>query len=320
MRILFITLTNIGDVVLSTALLERVLADYPNARVDIVGGAAALSLFEGLPQKGELIPLVKKKHHGHYVDLYHKLKDVEYDLIIDLRTPLLRHFLKAKKKIGYVPKEGMHKAEQLASLWPSERPISLECWVAPEIEQKIDAFCPQDRLLIAIAPTANWVGKQWPQAAFAALDLGNIPELKDALFIVLGAAHEHNMVKDFILSLPKGRTRDLVGRTSLPEAYAWLKRSDLFLGNDSGLAHLAAAAKTPTITLFGPTDEKLYAPWGHGGKVVMPEARDVDEVNLEPEAPPRLITDISVKEVVSAIQLMVQNIENTKELKKRAVC
>lgn len=320
MRILFITFTNIGDVVLSTALLERVLADYPEATVDIVGGAAALSLFEGLPQKGELIPLVKKKHHMHYIDLYKKLKSIKYDIILDLRTPLLRTFLNGKKKIGYTAVQDKHKAEQFAELWPNGKDIHLKCWVKPEIEQKIAEFCPTDRLLVAIAPTANWIGKQWPQSYFASLDLGNIKGLENALFIVLGAAHEHNTVKDFILSLPKDRTKDLVGRTSLPEAYSWLKKADLFIGNDSGLAHLAAAAQTPTLTMFGPTNEKLYSPWVNNSMVITPESRSSMELNLEKVAIPRLMTDISTKEVVSSIELMIQNIENTKKLQKVASC
>jgi ADP-heptose:LPS heptosyltransferase len=320
MRILFITFTNIGDVVLSTGLLERVLADHPDAIVDIVGGGVALTLFEGLPQKGELIPLIKKKNHMHYMELYRKLKDVNYDIIIDLRTPLLRHMLNGKKKIGYKPTFNRHKAEQLAKLWPSNREISLTCWVNPEVEEKIAQFCPDDRLLVAIAPTANWIGKQWPQSYFNGLNLGNIKGLENALFIVLGAAHEHETVKDFIESLPQDRTKDLVGRTSLPEAYSWLKSADLFIGNDSGLAHLAAAAQTPTLTLFGPTNETLYAPWVYNSKIITPSKRPSSELNLESVAMPRLITDISTKEVVSAIELMVQNIENTNKLKESAAC
>ncbi len=324
MRILFITFTNIGDVVISTALLDRVLADYPDATVDIVGGKGALALFEGLPQKGELIPLVKQKKHMHYIDLYHKLKNINYDIIIDLRTPLLRYFLKGKKKIGYNHQSrkniGKHKAEQIASLWPSEREINLTCWPDEKVESKIADFCPPDRLLVAIAPTANWIGKQWPQSYFNKLNLGEINGLENALFIVLGAAHEHNTVKDFIKSLPQDRTKDLVGRTTLPEAYSWLKKADLFVGNDSGLAHLAAAAQTPTITLFGPTNENLYAPWCRCGQVITPEKRARADLNLEEVAQPRLITDISPMEVVSAIDMAVQNIENTNELKKRAAC
>ena len=53
---------------------------------------------------------------------------------------------------------------------------------------------------------------------------------------------------------------DLVGRLSLPEIAAFLSRATLFVGNDSGLMHLAAAAGAPTLGLFGPTNAAEYAP------------------------------------------------------------
>jgi ADP-heptose:LPS heptosyltransferase len=61
---------------------------------------------------------------------------------------------------------------------------------------------------------------------------------------------------------------DLSGRVDLLTAFACLKRARLFIGNDSGAMHLAAASGCPTIGLFGPSDERLYAPWGEHTRVV----------------------------------------------------
>lgn len=66
----------------------------------------------------------------------------------------------------------------------------------------------------------------------------------------------------------RGRTIDLTGKVDLLTAYACLKRASLFIGNDSGLMHIAAAAGTPTIGLFGPSDERRYAPWGEHAMAV----------------------------------------------------
>jgi ADP-heptose:LPS heptosyltransferase len=55
---------------------------------------------------------------------------------------------------------------------------------------------------------------------------------------------------------------DLVGAVDLPTAVACLRRCRVFLGNDSGLMHLAAAAGTPTLGLFGPSHARRYGPWG----------------------------------------------------------
>jgi ADP-heptose:LPS heptosyltransferase len=61
---------------------------------------------------------------------------------------------------------------------------------------------------------------------------------------------------------------DLSGRVDLLTAFACVKRARLFIGNDSGAMHLAAASGCPTIGLFGPSDERLYAPWGEHTRVV----------------------------------------------------
>ena len=67
----------------------------------------------------------------------------------------------------------------------------------------------------------------------------------------------------------------------MPASYACLKRAQLFIGNDSGLMHMAAAAGTPTIGLFGPSDDKLYGPWGENTRIVrgirsLDQIREVD--------------------------------------------
>ncbi|EFH11199.1 hypothetical protein HMPREF0731_2580 [Pseudoroseomonas cervicalis ATCC 49957] len=62
---------------------------------------------------------------------------------------------------------------------------------------------------------------------------------------------------------------DAVGRLELPEAAALLSRCALFLGNDSGLMHLAAAAGVPTLGLFGPTPAGEYAPIGPRARAVL---------------------------------------------------
>jgi ADP-heptose:LPS heptosyltransferase len=68
-----------------------------------------------------------------------------------------------------------------------------------------------------------------------------------------------------------GGAIDLVGALSVPEAAACLARCMLFVGNDSGLMHLAAAAGTPTLGLFGPTPAAEYAPAGRCTAVALAE-------------------------------------------------
>src|SRR3546814_1992136 len=76
-----------------------------------------------------------------------------------------------------------------------------------------------------------------------------------------------------VLEAAGARGVNLVERSDLLTAAACLERADFFVGNDSGLMHLAAAAGTPTLGLFGPSPEVRYRPWGpHAGYVRTPES------------------------------------------------
>jgi ADP-heptose:LPS heptosyltransferase len=76
-------------------------------------------------------------------------------------------------------------------------------------------------------------------------------------------------------TLPAERFLDMTGADLLTTA-AEMARAELFVGNDSGMMHLAAAAGAPTLGLFGPTDERLYGPWGD--RTASVRARDVEVV------------------------------------------
>ena len=70
------------------------------------------------------------------------------------------------------------------------------------------------------------------------------------------------MVSPLLSFLPASQCIDLLGKTDLLMAYACLRRCNAYVGNDSGLMHLAAVSGIPTLGLFGPSPEKIYAPWG----------------------------------------------------------
>ena len=84
---------------------------------------------------------------------------------------------------------------------------------------------------------------------------------------------------------------DLVGALSLPQVAALLQRSALFIGNDSGLMHLAAAANTPTIGLFGPTDAAVYAPAGPRATAVVAASMEAITVPQVLQASKRLLNN-----------------------------
>jgi ADP-heptose:LPS heptosyltransferase len=103
---------------------------------------------------------------------------------------------------------------------------------------------------------------------------------------------------------------DLVGKADLPTAYAALKRATLFFGSDNVFSQLAAAAGAPTLTLFGPSDDRIWRPWGLDSRVVR-GARSLDEIKrIDPalSAQVRHMVDLSTDSVMAAAETLLEEI------------
>jgi len=153
-------------------------------------------------------------------------------------------------------------------LSPPPLPVA---WIAAEDHATASALLPAHGDLIGLGPTANWEGKIWPAERFVALFEILSRSLPDAIPVVFGGpgAAEHAAAAPVLAGLPGAI--DLVGRLTLPQAAACLSRCRLFVGNDSGLMHLAASTGIPTLGLFGPTHATEYAPAGRMTASVLAE-------------------------------------------------
>ena len=262
MRILFVTSTRIGDAVMSTGLLAYLLRTYPEARFTIACGRVAEGVFLRVPRLDRIIIVDKRRYDMHWAVLWAATVTTVWDLVVDLRGSALSFLIPAKRRA--VMRGGRrpgHKLEQIGRILKLKTPPMPTTWTGPEDEARADALLP-DVPLIGMGPSANWSGKIWPPERFAAL-FGRLRELlpgaRPVVFAGPGAA-ERAMADPVLARLPDAI--DLTGRLSLPEAIACITRCKLFIGNDSGLMHLAAASGAPTLALFGPTLAREYAPLG----------------------------------------------------------
>jgi heptosyltransferase-3 len=266
MRILFITATRIGDAVLSTGLLGHLVERYPSARFTIAAGPAAAPLFEAVPRLERLIVVAKKRWSLHWLALYAAVAPTRWDVVLDLRGSALAYFLRAGTRLGEVKAvEGEHRVAQLARILALDPPPAPVLYLDASHERVAAELVPPGAPALAIGPAANWRGKQWRAERFAELASrltapGGI--LAGARVAVLAAAHERAQAAPLLAAIPAERLVDLVGRLDLLAAAAVLRRAALFVGNDTGLMHIAAAAGAPTLGLFGPTQSSRYAPWG----------------------------------------------------------
>jgi ADP-heptose:LPS heptosyltransferase len=295
MRILFITSSRIGDAVISSGVLEHVRLAHPEARITVACGAAAAGVFRRLPGLERLIVFEKLRYDLHWLKLWTRLVGRFWDIVIDVRGSAIALFLAAQQRFmlraagGGGPRYAAFGASM--GLTPPPLPV---VWTAPADEARAAAVLG-DGPLIGFGPTANWDGKIWPAERFVALFHALAPRwpgLRPVIFAGPGAA-ERRAAAPVLEALPNAV--DAVGQLSLTEVAAGMKRLVLFVGNDSGLMHIAAAAGAPTLGLFGPSPAATYAPAGRRTAVAVAPG--------PPGAAP--ITGLTVASALAAAQTLL---------------
>jgi ADP-heptose:LPS heptosyltransferase len=275
MDILFVTATRIGDAVLSTGLLAYLIERHRGARVTVAAGPVAAPLFEAVPGLERIIALRKRPLSAHWLTLWSAAAPRRWDMVVDLRGSALAWLLRARRRhVMAKGNEREHRVRQLARLFDLDPPPSPRLWLSPAHERAAETLLAAGPPVLAIGPAANWRGKQWRAERFAMLAQrltaadGPFPGARVA---VLAAAHERAQAEPLFAAIPARRTIDLIG-IDLLTAAAVLRRSTMFVGNDTGLMHIAAASGAPTLGLFGPSPIDQYAPWGGNAATVRSEA------------------------------------------------
>ena len=187
-------------------------------------------------------------------------------------------------------------------------PPAPRLWLSQEAKAKAASLLP-DGPVLAIAPAAAAPFKEWPRERFAALAralTGEGGALEGAAVAVFGGPGDEAAAKAAVDGIDADRVIDLTGRLAIDEAAACLARASVFVGNDSGLMHLAAAAGTPTLGLFGPTDERLYGPWGEKTRVIRAggpaEERERGKLRFAQES---LMGELALEPVLTAAESLI---------------
>lgn len=265
MRLLFITATRIGDAVLSTGLLNHLIEQHPGLRVTVAVGRLSAPLFAAVPGLERLILIDKKPWNRHWLSLWRRAALRWWDIAVDLRGSAITYTLPAGRRIVMGRRRpGLHRVEELGALIGAMPPPAPRLWLAEAVRARAAQLLPPGPPVLAVAPAANWQGKTWPVERFAELVqrlTGEGGLLPGARVAVIAAPHEMFQARP-VLQAAGDRGINLFEHGDLLTAAACLERADFFVGNDSGLMHLSAAAGTPTLGLFGPSPEARYRPWG----------------------------------------------------------
>lgn len=283
MRILFVSSNRIGDAVITCGVLDHLIRTHPRCRITVVCGPAAVGVFARMPNRERTIVHDKRPYDLHWLSLWLKVAFTRWDLVVDLRGSGLAFTVLAWRRAvrRRMPGRMFEQYAAVLSIRPPPLPV---VWTAAEDRALAARLLPNDRPVIGLGPTANWTGKIWPAERFAALfrALAAGPFLGAVPAVFAGPGEQERAIAAPVLAALPGAI-DLCGKLTLPEAAACLQRCALYVGNDSGLTHLAAAAKTPTIGLCGATIDRAeeMVPAGRLADWALARGPSMEELSVE---------------------------------------
>jgi heptosyltransferase-2 len=282
-KILFITLSNIGDVVLTLPALDFLRGNFPGAQITVIAGERAGEIFKGNPNISKFIPFNKKLSWFGMIKLFNSLRREKFDVIADMRNSFLGYILGAKIKTSpflSIPGSIKHMKDRhlyrISKLTKNifNRASDKSIYFSPEDKERVDGLLRQNNIeesdkLIVVAGGARSHTKRWPKEKFAELILKLIeyPSLK----IVLAGDKEDAEINGYIASVSGGKALDLSAKTTLNELAYLLKRASLLISNDSAPLHIASYLNTSVVAIFGITDDEKYGPWSEGSYLVKKE-------------------------------------------------
>jgi heptosyltransferase-1 len=255
--------------------------------------------------------------------LRRELRARRYDLVVDmqgtLRSAVIGWMAGGKVVAGYadpreamaarfyskkIARRGVHVIEQGAALLGEAVGVELEAGVfgLPRIrwaEEWAEEEAVIARPLCVLGAGGGWGAKLWPVERYGEL----AKELRAAGFdVVVNSPSKADTVATRVVEASGGAARR-VG-CNVAGLVALLRRTDLFVGGDTGPMHLAVALAVPTVALFGPTDPKRNGPFGVGNFVVLRDEEAVTSYKRSQEVDAGLAR-LPVPLVMSAVEVVV---------------
>lgn len=277
-KILFITLSNIGDVVLTLPVLDSLIDKNSDAQITVLTGPRAKAIFENNLLIHDVIVFDKRSSFKDQYKLFKRLNKVGFDQVIDLRNSYFGLFLKAKEKTSpfkFIPKGIEHMKDRhlfRAGFLLSQRSNFFnKNSLADNNAQKFleENSIDQQQGFIIVSAGARSSTKTWEREKFQEFITRFSEEFKLKVILV-GDNEDKKICQELVLN-SKYPLVDLSGKTNIFELAALIKKSKLVVGNDSAVLHIASYLNIPTIAIFGPTDDLKYGPWSDNWSVVKKE-------------------------------------------------
>lgn len=339
--ILVVRLRSIGDTVLTTPSLYALKRFLPHARLDILLEDWVAPVLDGFEYVDKIITL-KRGSTTARAGVARQIRATRYDVAYNLHggttATLLTRASGARHRVGYSSYQygrlHNHLAPSSSTLWGRDKTHSVEQQLAllgwtgvPVTDRPRTCLTVTDQAaesvaarlhtaglheasmpLAVIHPAAAFDTKQWATEKFA-----RVAETlaSRGLAIVAITASTEALLAD---RLKKETTVPVVAFTdlSLPEVTALLSRARLFVGNDSGIAHMAAAVGAPAVVIFGSSNTAHWRPWAQAPAEVVVEEMECQPCHgyfCEKFDQPECIKRVPVERVLGSIDRVLRETE-----------
>lgn len=286
-RVLVVKLRSIGDTVLSTPSLIALRRSAPNAEIDILLEEWVAPVLEGFDAVDHIITVGKNTvdRLKTAIDLRRRKYDVAINLHGGTTATMLVWASGARHRVGYSyyqysflydhlltsasdfwHQDKTHSAEQQLALVgflgvPVDDRPKTRLAVTDAAAEKVRAVCSADWFdegsFALLHPASLFFTKQWPTENFART--AEFLAAKGMHTVAVGSKNESRVLED--LKKQSNVPITTFDGFSLPEITALASKARVFIGNDSGIAHIAAAVKTPSVVVFGSSNRDHWRPW-----------------------------------------------------------
>jgi predicted lipopolysaccharide heptosyltransferase III len=288
-RVLVVRLRSIGDTVLATPSLHALRRFLPGARLDVLLEDWVAPLLE-VSREVDRVVTVRRKSKSSRLQVARKLRAEKYDVVYNLHggstAALIVRATGARYRVGYSdyayaslhnhaapPSSALweraqtHSAEQQLALlgWTgvpvTDRPaarLAVSADAAARVARRLrDARVDEGVAFALVHPAAAFETKTWAAEKFARV----VEHLaaRGLVSVAVAGPGESRVLEEVRAHAraPLVSFADL----SLPELTALAARASLFVGNDSGVAHIAAAVRVPQVVIFGSSNVAHWRPW-----------------------------------------------------------
>lgn len=301
-NILIVSLSNIGDIILTFPAIDIVFRDFPDAAVSLVVGPRGQTLVLANPRFKKIWVYDKQQSWMKKINWIRDLRREHFDLVIDFRHTVIPVLVGARyhtpmfRRSWDWPHAKNKHLDLLRGLCDIENPETVIRSIAfnSSLQRSVDQIAEARGLsgrFVLICPGAADHRKRWPAEYFAQV-ADHLAEQYHLQIAISGSGHDSDIVVACINAM-RHEAVTFAGDLNLLQFAALMNKADLVIGNDSGPMHLASYLDRPCVVIFGPTDPQKYGPWGTRGQYVG------DASACRPD---RSVPNIAVDEVIARIE------------------